>query len=110
MPIPAAAPAPTLTGKLLSIGGHTDVEGVTVWFAYRSLNGDATTVEHLSDSVGSFEFDLPPEALSVAHVGAALEGVEPVDLEPDGKPLAPGSVILIVDDIVPSHLRYGGLA
>ncbi len=101
---------PTLTGRLVGAAGRTDAEGVTVWLAYRPVDGEATTVETVSDAEGGFAFDLPSEPLRSATVGAVLEGVEPVDLEPKGAPLEPGEVVLIVDDIVPSHLRYGGSA
>ncbi len=101
---------PTLTGKLVGAAGRTDTDGVTVWLAYRPVDGEATTVETVSDAEGRFAFDLPSERLRSAKVGAILEGVEPVDLEPKGAPLEPGELVLIVDDIVPSHLRYGGSA
>ena len=83
-------------------------DGITVWFAYRPVDGDATTVETISDSQGRFVFDLPTERLRAAAIGANLEGVTPVDLEPGGAWLEPGDLVLIVDDIVPSHLRFGG--
>jgi len=37
-----------------------------------------------------------------------LEGVQPLDLEPKDQPLAPGEIVLFVDDFAPSHLKYAG--
>jgi hypothetical protein len=83
------------------------VEGITIWFAFRPSGGPAVTLEVLSDAHGNFAFELPDGALSSATVGAVLEGVDPVDLEPAGAPLEPGDLVLVVDDFVPSHLRFG---
>jgi hypothetical protein len=83
------------------------LDGVTVWFAYRPVDGEGMTVETTTDRDGGFMFSLPDGPLERAVVGAHLEGIEPVDLEPGGRPLEPGDVVLIVSDIVPSHLRFG---
>jgi hypothetical protein len=97
----------TIEGRLLSAAGRSLPEGIRVWFAYRTVDGDATTLETTADVDARFAFDLPDEQLQSATVGAALDGVVPVDLEPTGAPLEPGTVVLVVDDLVPSHLRYG---
>jgi len=100
-------PARTLTGRLVSASGRGNVEGVAVWFAYRPLRGAPETLEVRTDAHGGFVFDLPPAALRSAEVGAVLEGVDPVDLAPMGAPLEPGDLVVVVDDWVPSHLRFG---
>jgi hypothetical protein len=97
----------TIEGRLLSAAGRSLPEGVRVWFAYRTADGDVTTVETIADADARFAFELPDERLQSATVGAALDGVVPVDLEPTGVPLEPGTIVLVVDDLVPSHLRYG---
>jgi hypothetical protein len=97
----------TLEGKLVAVSGKANVSAVAVWLAYRSISGEESTVESVSDETGSFAFSLPGVPLERALVGAELEGVEPVDLEPGGDLLEPGDLVLMVDDIVPVHLRYG---
>ena len=101
-------PAPTLEGRLAAVSGKAPISQVAVWFAYRTVAGDEVTRTARSDDDGSFVFELPSEPLDRAAVGAELEGVAPVDLEPAGAVLEPGDVVLMVDDIVPSHLRYAG--
>lgn len=96
-----------LNGRLVSLAGRADTHGVTIWLAGRHLDGQAVTVNVESDAHGRFAFDLPSEPMTTAWVGAVLEGVQPADLEPNGAPLEPGELVLLVDDIVPSHLRYG---
>lgn len=100
--------AMTLEGQLIGASGKTDLAGVKVWFAYRSANGHETTDTAMTDEAGRFLFPVPTFPLDRAWIGANLEGVSPLDLEPGGATLDPGDVVLIVDDIVPSHLRYGG--
>ena len=100
--------ASTIEGRIVGVTGKAEVAGVEVWFAYRSVDGEETTVRAVTDEGGGFCFALPGEALEQARVGANLEGVAPVDLEPAGRRLVPGDLQLVVDDIVPSHLRYGG--
>jgi len=72
-------PARTLTGRLVSASGRGSVDGITVWFAYRPVEGAPETLVVLSDARGGFAFDLPAAALRSAEVGAVLEGVDPVD-------------------------------
>ena len=61
-----------------------------------------------SGADGEFAFEVPTEALTKAAIGAHLDGVAPVDLEPAGGRLEPGDLVLMVDDIVPSFIRYAG--
>ncbi len=98
----------TIAGRLLGAVGRTDTGGVSVWFAYETVDGKATTVMATSDDDGHFAFDLPPGPMRTAKVGAELLGVEPLDLEPNGDRLEPGDLVLIVDDGMPSHLRFLG--
>lgn len=97
----------TIEGRVLSAAGHSLPERIPVWFAYRTVDGDATTAETTTDAQDRFAFELPAERLQSATMGATLEGVRPVDLEPMGAPLEAGTVVLVVDDLAPSHLRYG---
>ena len=97
----------TIRGKLFAAAGRTDTAGIAVWFAYRPVDGDGTTIETVSDADGRFVFDLPSEPLRSASIGASIEGVRPVDLEPNGGALEPGDLVLVVDDILASSLRYG---
>ena len=99
--------SPTITGRLFSAAGRTDTAGITVWFAYRPVDGDLTTTTTVSDADGRFVFDLPSVPLRTASIGASIEGVSPVDLEPDGGALGPGDLVLVVNDSLASHLRYG---
>ncbi|HEX2575147.1 MAG TPA: hypothetical protein VHK88_02290 [Aquihabitans sp.] len=96
----------TIAGRLVTTGGRTDIEAVSVWFAYQPVDGESVTVGSTSDAAGRFEFDLPDAPLRTASVGAVVEGADVVDLEPDGGRLEPGDVVIVVDDIVPPHLRY----
>lgn len=91
----------------MAASGRKLPDGITVWFAYRTVDGEAITVEAASDADDRFVFDLPDERLRTARIGAVLEGVRPVDLAPMGVPLDAGDVVLIVDDFVPAHLRFG---
>ena len=100
--------ASTIEGRIVGVTGKTAVSDIEVWFAYRSVDGEETTVRAVTNERGGFSFALPDEALEQARIGANLEGVAPVDLEPAGRRLVPGDLHLVVDDIVPSHLRYGG--
>ena len=98
----------TIEGHLMGVTGKAELRGVEVWFAYRTVDGEETTLATRSAEGGTFAFPLPRERLAQARVGANLEGVTPVDLEPGGQPLEPGDILLLVDDIVPGHLRFGG--
>lgn len=98
----------TIAGRLVGAAGRTDPAGVVVWFSYVSVDGDAATMEAVSDAEGRFTFVLPSGAMAAAKVGANLEGVCPMDLEPNGMHLEPGDLVLIVDDIIPSHIRFAG--
>ena len=97
----------TLAGRLVGAANRTHLGGVIVWLAYQPAVGDGVTVKAVSDAEGRFTFDLPHGPIEKATVGAEIEGVVPVDLEPGGLPLDPGDLVLVVDDIVPSYLRYG---
>lgn len=98
----------TIAGRLLGAVGRTDTAGVSVWFAYETVDGETMTVMATSDDDGHFTFALPPGRMRTAKVGAELLGVEPLDLQPDGDRLEPGDLVLIVDDGMPSHLRFLG--
>lgn len=98
----------TIEGRLHGVTGKAEIAGVEVWFAYRTVEGGEATVKAHSDDEGNFVFELPDEMLESARVGANLEGLAPIDLEPAGRRLEPGELNFLVDDIVPSHLRYGG--
>ncbi len=98
----------TIEGRLQGVTGKTEVTGVEVWFAYRTVDGQESTTSVRTGDGGVFTLLLPDEALDRARVGANIEGANVVDLEPGGEPLEPGDLVLIIDDIVPSHLRYGG--
>jgi len=98
----------TVAGRLVSASGTTDVASVPVWVAHRTVDGSPKTVEGRSAGSGRFSFPLPAEALRSAVFGAGVEGVVPVDLDPNGEVLEPGDVVLVVDDLVPVHLRFGG--
>lgn len=97
----------TIDGRIVAASGRTLPDGIMVWFAYRTADGVATTIETTADAQYQFVFDLPTERLVTATIGAVLEGVRPVDLGPMGGALEPGNVVLIVDDLVPAHLRFG---
>lgn len=96
-----------ICGRLHSVGAHSDFRGTAVWFAYQLVSGDHRWSETSVNDDGEFAFELPIEPLSNARIGAYLEGVEPVDLQPNGTVLEPGDLMLLVNDIVPSHLRFG---
>ena len=97
----------TIEGRLIGGSGRGPLDGVTVWFAYRTVHGDMRTIETTSDASGAFSFEIPSDRLQTAHIGAATAGARPVDLDPVGETLEPGTLVLIVDDFVPSHLRFG---
>jgi len=98
----------TLAGRLVNVAGKAEIAGIEVWFAYRTVAGEDVTCQATTGSDGSFVFELPSVQLEQAKVGAHLEGLEPVDLKPEGKVLEPGDVVLLVDDLLPIHLRYAG--
>ena len=96
-----------LAGRLVGMTGKADTAEVTVWLAFQTTTGQSTTLESTTDEHGRFCFDVPTQPLRAAKVGALLEGVQPVDLEPLGGLLEPGEIVLVVDDILPSHIRWG---
>lgn len=98
----------TLEGRLHGVTGKAAVAGAAVWFAYRTVDDLAETTWTRTDDGGEFAFEIPAAALASARIGARLEGAQVVDLEPNGEVLEPGDVIVVVDDIVPSHLRHAG--
>ncbi len=97
-----------IAGRLLGVAARTDPEGVKVWFAYQPVDGDSVTIESVADDEGDFAFELPDGPIQEATIGAILLGAHPVDLEPNGAQLEPGELVIIVDDILDSHLRYSG--
>ncbi|MDE0604431.1 MAG: hypothetical protein OXI18_08520 [bacterium] len=98
----------TLNGQLVGVTGKAFTAGVVVWLAVQTTEGEGSTLETITDDEGFFSFELPSEPLRAAKLGAVLEGVQPLDLEPNDKPLEPGEIMLFVDDFVPSHLKYAG--
>ncbi|MCY3631237.1 MAG: hypothetical protein OXH29_01005 [bacterium] len=102
------ASARTLNGQLVGVTGQAYVADVKVWLAVQTTAGEASTLETITDDEGFFSFELPVEPLRAAKLGAVLEGVQPLDLEPNDQPLEPGEIMLFVDDFVPTHLKYAG--
>lgn len=100
--------ARTLNGRLVGVTGQAYVADVEVWLAVQTTAGESSTLETVTDEEGFFSFDLPPEPLRAAKLGAVLLGVQPLDLEPNDQPLEPGEIMLFVDDFAPSHLKYAG--
>ena len=98
----------TLAGRLVGMAGNATTDEVTVWLAVQTTEGEAATYESITDEYGDFSFDLPDQPLRSARVGALLSGVQPVDLDPQDQRLAPREVVLLIDDFLPSHIRYGG--
>ena len=98
----------TLNGQLVGITGKAFTAKVVVWLAVQTTAGESSTLETITDDDGNFSFELPAEPLRSAKLGAVLEGVLPLDLEPQGQPLNPGEILLFVDDFLPTHLRYAG--
>ncbi len=98
----------SIVGRLVGVTNKTNLRGVTAWFAYQEVGEEGTTVKAVVDHDGIFRFSLPTVPLQRAMVGAEIEGVDPIDLEPNGEVLEPGDLVLLVDDIVASHLRYSG--
>lgn len=97
-----------ITGNLHGVTGKAELAGVEVWFAYTTVDGVQHSTTTRSDDAGAFSFDVPAEALDKAAIGAHLDGAAAVDLEPGGAMLEPGDLVLVVDDIVPSFIRYAG--
>ena len=95
-----------IAGRLVGVGGKADLASVPIWFAYQPVDGNAATARTMSDADGSFTFDVPDQPLTSAVVGAEIEGAQTVDLEPAGERLDPGELVLVIDDLLPSHLRY----
>ncbi len=99
---------PTLNGRLVGVTGKAPTAEVVVWLAVQTTDGEASTLETITDDEGFFSFEPPTEPLRAAKLGAVLEGVQPLDLEPNDEPLDPGEIMLFVDDFTPSHLKYAG--
>ena len=97
-----------ITGALRSVTNKEPLDRRTVWLAYETVDGLSHTVRTVTDGDAEFEFDPPAAALFQAHIGADVEGASVVDLEPNGEKLEPGDVVIIVDDIIPVHLRTAG--
>ncbi|MCY3963210.1 MAG: hypothetical protein OXG34_16350 [bacterium] len=98
----------TLNGQLVGVTGKAPTAEVVVWLAVQTTDGEASTLETITDDEGFFSFELPVEPLRAAKLGAVLEGVQPLDLEPNDEPLNPGEIMLFVGDFTPSHLKYAG--
>jgi len=101
-------PAPRIEGRLYQISRHAKISGVEIWFAYRTTEDSLHNLTTTTDTSGEFSFEVPTATLKSAHIGATLEGVAPIDLEPNGAALQPGELVLVVDDALPSYLRYAG--
>ena len=97
-----------LHGRLVGVTGKAPTAEVVVWLAVQTTDGEASTLETITDDEGFFSFEPPTEPLRAAKLGAVLEGVQPLDLEPNDEPLEPGEIMLFVDDFTPSHLKYAG--
>lgn len=97
-----------LHGRLVGVTGKAPTAEVVVWLAVQTTDGEASTLETITDDEGFFSIELPTEPLRAAKLGAVLEGVRPLDLEPNDEPLEPGEIMLFVDDFAPSHLKYAG--
>ena len=95
-------------GRLVGVTGKAPTAEVAVWLAVQTTDGEASTLETITDDEGFFSFELPTEPLRAAKLGAVLEGVQPLDLEPNDEPLEPGEIMLFVDDFALSHLKYAG--
>ena len=98
----------TLDGQLVGVTGKAFTAEVVVWLAFQTTAGESSTLETITDDDGHFSFALPSDPLRAAKLGAVLEGVQPLDLEPQDQPLNPGDLVLFVDDFLPTHLRYAG--
>jgi len=92
-----------ITGFLRSITNKEPLDRRMVWFAYETVDGSTETLRQASGADGSFAFEPPSEALLSARIGADVEGAAVVDLEPDGRPLEPGDLVVIVNDITPQQ-------
>ncbi len=97
-----------ITGFLRSVTNKEPLDRRSVWLAYETVDGARETVRTISGADGGFAFAPPAEALVMAHIGAEVEGAAVVDLDPKGARLEPGDLVVIVDDIVPVHLRVSG--
>ena len=97
-----------IAGRVVGAAARTDPSGMKVWFAYQPVGGEPVTVETVANDEGDFSFELPDGPIESASIGALVVGTEPVDLEPNGAQLEAGEVVIIVDDILESHLRYSG--
>lgn len=100
--------ARTIEGRLLGVTGRGPTAGATVWLSGTTVSGDEVDERTTTDDQGEFSLSLPSAAMASARVGAQVEGAATVDLEPGGEILEPGEVVIVVDDIVPSHLRNAG--
>ena len=95
-------------GQLVGVTGKAFTAEVVVWLAVQTTEGEASTLETVTDDDGYFRLELPVEPLRAAKLGAVLEGVQPLDLEPNDQPLEPGEIMLFADDFAPTHLKFGG--
>ena len=95
-----------LEGRLVGASGKVDVGAIRVWFAYEMSSGVSTTVEAVTDQLGYFSFALPAESVVAARVGADVIGSTPLDLDISPGLMEPGDLVLVIDDILPSHIRY----
>jgi len=95
-----------LEGRLVGASGKVDVGAIRVWFAYEMSSGVSTTVEAVTDQLGYFSFALPAESVVAARVGADVIGSTPLDLAISPGLMEPGDLVLVIDDILPSHIRY----
>jgi len=95
-----------LEGRLVGASGKVDVAAVRVWFAYEMISGASMTDEAVTDALGYFSFALPSEPVVAARVGANVLGSTPLDLEITPGVMESGDVVLVIDDLLPSHIRY----
>ena len=95
-----------VAGRLVTASGNTDLARIGIWLVYRDTVGQPVTLETASDDVGQFTFDLAPEATGPGRVGAVVLGVEPIDIDLDMARFPDDEIVLVVDDLIPSHIRF----
>ncbi len=89
-------PSGGLDGRLVGAFGRAGVAQILVWFKYQTEADSVVVVETFTDAEGRFSFALPTDPVLTSWL----------DLEAGSATMEPGDVVLIVDDVMPSHIRF----
>lgn len=98
----------TIDGRLVGVTGQVVLSGVSVWLAWDPEGGEVQSVETVTSADGEFSFVLPDGPITRGRIGVTGADAVPLDLDVQDGELLGGEAILMMGEVLPSHLRFGG--